>query len=206
MNANGFAFDQDRLESLDGKAMQRRGAVEQNGMAPGDFFQNVPNFGRLAFDHFLGRTNGVDIAQFLQAANDERLEKNQGHFLGQPALMQLQFRADDDDGAAGIIDAFAEQVLAEASALALEHVAQGFEGAIAGAGDGAAMAAVVEQRIHRFLQHAFFVADDDFGRLELEEVLQPVVAVDDAAIKIVEIGGGKAAAFQRHQRTQVRAE
>ena len=120
--------------------------------------------------------------------------------------MQLQLRADDDDGAAGIIDAFAEEILAEPPALALEHVAQRFEGAIAGAGDGPAMTAVVEESIDGFLQHALFVADDDFGRLELQEVLQPVVAVDDAAIEIVEIGGGEAAAFQRNQRAQVRRE
>ena len=153
---------------------------------------------------FLARADGVDVAQFLQAADDERLEQDERHFLGQTALVQFQFRPDDDDGAAGVIDAFAEQVLAEASALALEHVAQGFQGAVAGAGDGAAMTAVVEQSIHGLLQHALFVADDDFRRLELEQVLQPVVAVDDAAIKIVEVGGGKASAFQRHERAQVR--
>ena len=79
-----------------------------------------------------------------------------------------------------------------------------FSGAIAGAGDGAAMAAVVEQRVHGFLQHALFVADDDFRRLELEQVLQPVIAVDDAAIEIVQIGRRETSAFERHERTQVR--
>ena len=38
--------------------------------------------------------------------------------------MQLEFRTDDDDGTARVIDALAEQVLTETSALALEHVAQ----------------------------------------------------------------------------------
>src|ERR1041384_5738562 len=118
--------------------------------------------------------------------------------------MQLEFRTDDDDGTAGVIDAFAEEVLTETSALALEHVAEGFERAIAGASDGAAVTAVVEERVHRFLQHAFFVADDDFRRLELEEVLETVVAVDDAAIEIVKIGCRETAAFQRNERTEVR--
>ena len=94
--------------------------------------------------------------------------------------------------------------MAETPALALEHVAEGLQGAIAGAGDGAAMAAIVEQGIHRFLQHAFFVANDDLRRLELEQVLQAVVAVDDAPVQIVEVGGGKAAAFERHQWPQIR--
>ena len=125
-------------------------------------------------------------------------------FFGKPHWMQLEFRTDDDDGTAGVIDAFAEQVLAETSALALEHVAQGFQRAIAGAGDGATMTAVVEQRVHRFLQHALFVADDDFRRLELEQVLQPVIAVDDAAIEIVQIRRRETSAFERNERTQVR--
>ena len=157
-------------------------------MALGDFFEDVPDLGRLALDHFLGGTDGVDVAELLEAADDERLEEDERHLLGQTALMQLQFRSDDDDGTARVIDALAEQVLAEAAALALEHVAEGFEGAVAGAGDGAAVAAVVEQGVHGFLQHALFVADDDLGRLELEEVLQPVVPVDHAAVQIVQVG------------------
>ena len=184
--------------------MQGRRAVQQHRMALGDFFQNVPDFRRLALDHFLGAAHGVHVAKIFQPANDERLEQNERHLLRQTALMQLEFRTDDDDGTARVIDAFAEQVLTETSAFALEHVAQRFQRAIAGAGDGAAMAAVVEQSVDRFLQHAFFVADNDFRRLELEQVFQPVVAVDDAAIKIVQIGGRKPAAFERNERTQVR--
>ena len=117
--------------------------------------------------------------------------------------MQLEFRPDHDDRAARVIDALAEQVLAETAALALEHVGERLERTVAGAGDGAAVAAVVEQRVDGFLQHALFVADDDVRRLELEQVLQPVVAVDDAAIEIVQIRRGEPAAFERHERTQV---
>ena len=132
--------------------------------------------------------------------------KHERHLLRQTALVELELGTDDDDRTARVIDALAEQVLAETSALALEHVAERFQRAIAGAGDGAAMAAVVEQRVHRFLQHALFVADDDFRRLELEQVLQTVVAVDDAAIEIVQIGGRETAAFERNERTQVRRD
>ncbi len=161
MNADGLALDQDRLEGLDGEAVEGRGAVEQDRVALGDLLQDVPDLGRLALDHLFGGADGVDVAQFLQAADDERLEEDERHLLGQAALVELEFRADDDDGAAGVIDAFAEEILAEAAALALEHVAEGFQGAVAGAGDGAAVAAVVEQRVHGLLQHALFVADDD---------------------------------------------
>ncbi len=146
----------------------------------------------------------MHITQFLEPANDERLEQHEGHLLGQTALVQLEFGADDDHGTARVIHAFTEQVLTETSALSLEHVGERLESTVARTGYGATMAAVVEERVHGFLQHALLVADDDFGRLELKQVLQPVVAVDDAAIQIVQVGGGKTAAFERNQRTQIR--
>src|SRR4051812_15987709 len=146
MNADRFAFDEDGFEGLDGETMERRRAVEQHRVALGDFFKDVPDFGRLALDHFLGGAHGVHVAEFLEAANDEWLEKDESHFLGQAALVELEFRTNDDDGTAGVIDAFAEEVLTETAALALEHVAQGFQRAIAGAGDGATVATVVEER------------------------------------------------------------
>ena len=80
--------------------MQRRGAVQQNGMSARDFVENVPNLRGLALDHLLRATHGVDVAEILQAANDEWFEQNQSHFLRQPALMEFQFRTDDDDGSA----------------------------------------------------------------------------------------------------------
>ena len=64
----------------------------------------------------------MHVAHFFQATDDERLEQDERHFLGQAALIEFQFWADDDDGAAGVVDAFAEQVLAEATALAFQHV------------------------------------------------------------------------------------
>jgi hypothetical protein len=67
-----------------------------------------------------------------------------------------------------------------------------------------AAAVVVEQRVDRLLQHALLVADDDLGRVEVDQLLQPVVPVDDAAIEIVQIAGREVAAIQQHQRTQVR--
>src|SRR5690606_26184612 len=114
---------------------------------------------------------------------DERLEQLERHLLGQAALVQLELRAHGDHRTAGIVDALAEQVLTEAALLALEHVRERLERALVRTGDGAATAAVVEERVDSFLQHALFVADDDVRRAELDQALQPVVAVDDAAIE-----------------------
>ena len=118
--------------------------------------------------------------------------------------MQLQLRAHHDHRTAGVVHALAEQVLAEAALLALQHVGQRLQRPLVGAGDGPAAAAVVEQSIHRLLQHALLVADDDIRRAQFDQPLQTVVAVDDAAVQVVEVGRGEAAAIQRHQRAQLR--
>ena len=136
----------------------------------------------------------------LELVVDERLEQLQRHLLGQTALVQLQLGPDDDDRAAGVVDALAEQVLTEAALLALQRVGQRLQRTVVRATQHAAAAAVVEQRIDRFLQHALLVADDDVGRLQLDQLLQPVVAVDDAAIEVVEVRGREPAAVERHQR------
>jgi hypothetical protein len=78
-----------------------------------------------------------------------------------------------------------------------------FSGPVVATAQHAATAAVVEERVHGFLEHALLVADDDVGGLEVEELLQPVVAVDDAPVQVVEIGRRKPAAVQRHERPQL---
>ena len=171
-----------------------------------DFFEDVPNHRILLLHEFLGLLDGGAMAALFQAMIDERLEQFERHLLRQTALVQLQFGPDHDDRTAGIIDALAEQVLAETALLAFERVGERFERAIVGAAQHAAAAAVIEQRVHGFLQHALFVAHDHVRRMQLHQLLQPVVAVDDAAIEIVQIGSGETAAIQRHQRDAAPAE
>ena len=120
--------------------------------------------------------------------------------------MQLQRRSDDDDRAARVVDALAEQVLAEAPLLALDHVGQRLQRALVGAGDGTTAAAVIEQGVDRLLQHALFVAHDDVGSVELEQPLEAVVAIDHPAIEVVQVRGGEAAAVERDQRAQLRRQ
>ncbi len=120
--------------------------------------------------------------------------------------MQAQLRAHHDDRAARVVDALAQQVLAEAALLALEHVGQRLERALAATADRLAAAPVVEQGVHRLLQHPLLVAQDDLGRPHLHQLLQPVVAVDHAPVEIVEVRGGEAAAVERHEGPQVRRQ
>src|SRR3546814_628950 len=130
------------------------------------------------------------------------LEQLERHFLRQAALVQLQFGTRHDHRPAGIVDAFAEQVLTEATLLALQHVGERLQRTLVGAGDDATAAAVVKQRVHRLLQHTLFIADDDVRRTQFHQSLQAIVTVDDAAIKIVEVRRRETAAVQWNQRTQ----
>ena len=203
MDADRLALDQHRLERLDPEPMQGRRAVEQHRMLADDLLEDVPHFRPLQLDHLLRLLDGGDQAALFELVVDERLEQLERHLLGQPALVQLQLRADDDHRPARVVDALAEQVLTEPALLALERIGQRLERTVVGAAQDAAAAAVVEQRVDRLLQHALLVADDDVRRLELHQLLQPVVAVDDAAIEVVQVGGREAAAVERHQRTQL---
>ena len=166
-------------------------------------FEDIPNLWPLLLDHALRRLDRAGEAVELQFRVDERLEQFERHLLRQPALVQLQLRADDDHRTAGIVDALAKQVLTEAPLLALQHVGQRLERPLVGAGNDAAAAAIVEERINRLLQHALLVADDDVGRAQLDEALQPVVAVDHATVEVIEVRGREPAAVQRHQRAQL---
>jgi len=198
-----LALDQHRLEGLDAEAVQRRRAVQQHRMLADDLLEDVPDLRALALDQALGRLDRRGVAAQLQLLEDERLEELERHLLRQAALVQAQRGPHDDDRAAGVVDALAEQVLAEPALLALDHVGERLQRALVGARDRAAAAAVVEQRVDGLLQHALLVAHDDVRRVQLEQPAQAVVAVDDPAIEVVEVRRGEAAAIERHQRTQV---
>src|SRR5690606_38398609 len=201
-----LAFDQYRLKRLDTQAVQGRRTVQHHRVLADHFRENIPDFCRFALDHLLGGLDGGGKTTTFQLGENERLEQFQSHLLRQTTLVQLEGRANHDHGTAGVVDALAEQVLAEAALLALDHVGQGLQRALVGAGDGTATTTVIQQRINRFLQHALFVAHDDVRRVQLKQALQSVVTVDDATIKIVQVGGRKAAAIQRNQRTQIRRQ
>ena len=171
-----------------------------------DLFQDVPNDRFLLLHHFLGLLDGGAVPGLLQPVIDKRLEQLQRHFLGKTALVQLELRTNHDHRTPGIVDALAQQVLPEAPLFAFERVGEGLQRAVVGAAQHAATASVVKQRVHRFLQHALFVAHDHFGRVQVHQLLQPVVAVDHAAIEVVEIGSRKTPTVEWNQGTQLRRD
>src|SRR3954451_5746591 len=206
MDLDRLALHQHRLEGLDAQAVQRRRAVEQHRVLVDDLLEHVPHLRDHRVDHLLGRLDVLRLLALDELSHDERLEQLERHELGQAALVQAQRRAGHDDRAARVVHALAQQVLAEAPLLALEHVAQRLQGAVARARDGPAAAAVVEQRVDGLLQHPLLVVDDDPGRAEVGQPLEAVVAVDDAAVEVVEVGGREAPAIQLDHRAQLRRD
>src|SRR5712692_5249485 len=165
--------------------------------------EDVPHLGHFLLHQALGGLDGGGQAEELELVEDEWLEQLERHLLRQAALVELQLRADHDHRASGIVDALAEQVLAETAALALDHVGERLQRPLVGAGHRLAAAAVVEQRVDRLLQHALLVAHDDFRSFELQQPLQTIISINYAAVEIVQIRGRKTTAIHRHQRAQL---
>ena len=203
---DGFTFDQNRLERLNTQTVQGRRTVEHNRVFADHFFQNIPNFRHFLLDQFFRRFHGSGEALHFQFVENKRLKQLQRHFLRQTALVQTQVRTYGNHRTAGIVDTFTQQVLAEAATLTFDHIGQRFERTLVGTGHRFTTAAVVQQRIHCLLQHAFFVAHNDVGRVQFQQAFQAVVTVDDAAVQVVQIGSGETAAVQRYQRTQIRRQ
>src|SRR6266513_1856790 len=117
--------------------------------------------------------------------------------------MKFQLGTDDNNRTTRVIDALSEQILTEASAFAFEHVAERFERSVARTSNCATVPAVVEQGVNGFLQHSLFVANNDVRRFEQKQIFKPVIAIDNPAIKIVQVGSRKTPAFQRNKWTQI---
>ena len=91
-------------------------------MIGNDLFEDIPDFWALAFHQLLGALDGLDITFLFEFHDNKGFEKLQCHSLGETALMQSQLRTHDDNRTTGIIDALAEQVLAETTLLAFEQI------------------------------------------------------------------------------------
>src|SRR5213083_77118 len=179
------------------------GAVQEHRVVLDDLFQDLIHLRRLLFDDLFRPLDRLGDPLLHQLVDDEGLEQLDRHRLGEPALVQPQLGSDHDHRTARVVHALAEQVLAEPALLALEHVGQRLERPLAAPADRLGAAAVVEQRVHRLLQHALLVPEDDLRRPVQDQLLQPVVAVDDAAIQVVQIARREAPTVQRHQRPQI---
>ena len=204
VDLDSFAFDQFRLERLDAEAVQRRCAVEEHRVFLNDLGQYIPNLRTASLHHLLGRLDVLGDLEIDQALHHERLEQLESHDLGKATLVQLQLRTDHDHRPTGVVDTLSKQILTETPLLALEHVGQRLQRPVARTRHRTATSPVVEQRIDGFLEHPLLVVHDDFRSAQIEQSLETVVAVDHAAIEIVQVRGGKPATIELHHRTKIR--
>ena len=186
--------------------MKRGRTVKKDRVLTDHIVEDVPHFGALTLDLALRGLHVLRVVLLDEALHDERLEQLERHLLGQAALVELELRADDDNGAARIVDALTEEVLTETSLLALEHVRNGLEGTVTGAGDRAASSTIVEEGVHGLLEHALLVVHNDLGRTQLKQALEAGVPVDHATVQVVEIRGREAPTVQLNHGAQIRRD
>src|SRR4030095_1720961 len=125
------------------------------------------------------------------------------HTLGQTALIKLQLWTYHDHGTTGIVYTLAQKGAAVTSLLALEHIAERLKFTATASAEGLAALRIVYKAVYCFLQHALLIADDDIWRAKFEQPLQTLVAVNDAAIEIVQVRRCEASAIQLHHRAQI---
>ena len=204
---DSFTFDETRMERLNTKTMQGRSAVEQYARIFGEFFQNIPNLIMFTLDITGSATHIVRQFTFDNLSHDKRFEKFERHAFRQTTFVNIQSRTDDDYRTTGIIHTFTEQILTEATLFTFEDIRERTQLTfLAGSGEhGFTMTSiVVNESVHRFLQHAFFIATNNFRRIEFEQTRETIVAVDHAAIEIIQIGSGKTTTIKGDHWAQIR--
>ncbi len=139
-----FAFNHARLEGLDAEAVERRGAVKKDRVVLHNVFENVPYDRGFLVDNLFGALDRFYNAAFDEFADDERFVELGSHIFRETAFVHAEFRADDNDGTCGVVDTFAEEVLAEAALFAFEGVGETLERAVGFAFYGRAATGIVK--------------------------------------------------------------
>jgi len=80
--------------------VQRRRAIQKKPETFRHFFENIPNFFRLRSIIFFALTNGMNVTEFFQTADDERLEPKRAPSFLADRTGSIQFRSDHDHGTA----------------------------------------------------------------------------------------------------------
>ena len=119
---DGATFPKDRFERLDTQAVQGRRAVQQNRMFVDDIFKDIPYFRRNFFDFFLRIFDVVRQTASHEFFHDKRFEEFERHFLRQTALVHFEFRSDNDNGTAGVVNTLTQQVLTETALFTFQEI------------------------------------------------------------------------------------
>ena len=206
MKLDRFSLNQDRLKGLNSKPVERRRPVEENAALPNDLIKDIPDFWRLPFHHFFRTLNGGNKAFFIQFIIDKRLKQLQSHLLRQSALMKAQIRPDNDNGTTRIVHTLSKEILPEPSLFSLEHIAEGLERSLVGTGNYFTPSPIVKKNVHGFLQHSLFISNNNIRCVQFKEPFQPIIPINDAAVKIIQIRSGKTASIKGNKWSQVRRQ
>ena len=203
---DGLVVNEHRLEGLNGQAVERWRTVEQDDVPLDDPFQRVPHFRGRLFHEVLGHLHAADDAFAHEPVDHMGLEELERHLLGNATLADLELRAGHDHGAARVVDTLAQQVLPEPPFLPFQLVAQGAQRTSVGIHDGILALAVVQQGVDGILEHALLVLKENLGSILVDHLAQAVVAVNDAAVQLVQVIRSKPSSLELHQRAQVRRD
>ena len=201
-----LTLDKDRLEGLNTEAVQCGRTIKKDGVLVNDLVEDIPYLRLLALDHLLCALHRLDVATVDELADDEGLKQFDGHLFRQAAFVEFEFGPYHDDGASGVVDTLAEQVLAEASLLALQHVTEAFERPSCTTSDGSASTAVVKEGIYRLLKHPFFVSQDDLRSTDFHKLLEAVVSDYDATVEVIKVACGEPSSLERDKWPEFRGD
>ncbi len=171
MKFDRLTFYKHRLKCLDPKPMQRRGAVQHNRMLFYHILQHIPNLRLQPLNHLLCILNVVGCSVLNQFFHNKWLKQLDRHLLWKTALINLKLRSHHDNGTAGIVHTFAQQVLTETAGFTLQHIRQGLQSPIARPGYRTAPAAVINQRVNSLLKHPLFIPHNNIRRSQFQKPL-----------------------------------
>ena len=206
VNLNRLSINQNRFKRLNTKSVQRRRTVQKNRVLSNDLFQTIPNRWVHSINHPLRGLDVLSNSLFNQGLHYERLEQFKCHFLRNSALVKLQVWPDDNNRSTRVVNPLTKKVLSESSFLTLQHVRERLERSCVRSNDRTCSSTVINQSINCFLKQSLFVVDNRFRSMNLDNLLQPVVSVDNPSIKIVQVRSRKSTSIQLNHRSQFRRD
>ena len=154
VDLDGLALDQHRLERLESPGGGASARFRSTGCSWMTSSRTSQTSGIIESTIFLAALMFWTALRSTSRAMMNGTKSSRAISFGRPHWWIFRLGAGHDDRAARVVHALAEQVLAEAALLALQHVAERLERAVARPGHGPAAAAVVEQRVDGLLASA----------------------------------------------------
>ena len=204
MQLDSFTFNHLRLERLNTQTVKRRCTVQQYRMSFHYMLKNIPDHRFLAVNNLLRGFYGLHNTAFNQFTYDKRFVKFCSHQLRNTAFTHFQLGTYNDYRTSRVVNTLTEQILTETSLLTFQTVWQWFQRTVSICLNSTWFTWVVEQWIHRFLKHTFFITQNYFGSLDLDQTFQTVITNNDTTIQVIQIRSSKTTTIQRNQRTKFR--